>query len=113
MGLTVVRVSKNRSTATPKACPPSSQCPPWPGLILSSYAQEGQALSGVGVSWAMDSPALFLNLFIYLVCEFCLWVNSNLGAFKMLLLGSWVKGASESSHPESPRPSHKAHGQSR
>lgn len=41
----------------------------------------------MGVSWAMDSPFPYFNLFIYLVCEFCLWVNSNLGALKMLLLG--------------------------
>lgn len=68
---------------------------------------------GWGVSWAADSPFPYFNLFIYLVCEFCLWVNSNLGALKMLPLGgSPVKGAAESSHPEFPRPSHKALGQS-
>lgn len=52
------------------------------------------------VGWEFPGlwTALFLNLFIYLVCEFCLWVNSNLGAFKMLLLGdSWVKGSREPS----------------
>lgn len=91
MDLTVVRVSKNRSTATPKACPPSSQCPPWPDSVIVCPGRTG-ALSGVGVSWAMDSPFPSFNLFIYLVCEFCLWVDSNLGALKNATVGGGVPG---------------------